>query len=509
MAAVSGNDSTFNPDLYLSPDQQNLLLAALSSNNPTGMSGSSTYPGAANPPNSNRAHTTNNPQPPSKHHKTTTDIMSNGFYSSPVQLTPGSVGLGADGLDGSPFIDYDLEDGSFDWDNSGDQLIGNIPGTSSNGDEGDLHDKRKSPDDEKDEEEGGGKRREGDDKTSKKPGRKPLTSEPTSVSSTPVLRDQQHANGFALKKRKAQNRAAQRAFRERKERHLKDLEIKVEDLEKASESANHENGLLRAQVEQLHAELQGYRKSLSLNGSGTSGRPAPLGAGRSSSIRDNLSSNNNFQFEFPKFGALPGSQLFTSNSLAKRDADKDPSITSKSVAVSYNVPGVVERNSFGSISPKTKLQQSGGVGKSLAITGGSVIPWSSSATSDSNGVEDLTGLFSPSILRNVTRTTSVDDISHNGSNNAAAYSSRRSTESSNGQNYVPQLTGGSMSSDSTSPSASSVSQHGPESSCGTSPEPCSHSPVNVKTGENGLNTINEEHLNKVNSEGEKSSYDEL
>lgn len=47
---------------------------------------------------------------------------------------------------------------------------------------------------------------------------------------------------LASQKRKAQNRAAQRAFRERKERHLKDLETKVDELEKASESTNHENG---------------------------------------------------------------------------------------------------------------------------------------------------------------------------------------------------------------------------------------------------------------------------
>lgn len=183
MAVTSNNKSNINPDLYLSPDQQDLLLAALSSNNPTGMNGSSTYPGAAHLPNANPQLAKNNSQTVPDHNGMTTDTMSNSIYASPIQQTPGSVGLGGGGLDDSPFIDYDLEDGSFDWDNSGEQLIGNIPGTSSNSDEGDLHDKRKSPDDDKDDEEGGGKRREGDDRTSKKPGRKPLTSEPTSVSS--------------------------------------------------------------------------------------------------------------------------------------------------------------------------------------------------------------------------------------------------------------------------------------------------------------------------------------
>jgi len=60
-------------------------------------------------------------------------------------------------------------------------MIGKLPGSSSDGDT-ETHDKRQHPDDDDDDEEdGGGKRREGD-KGSKKPGRKPLTNEPTSVS---------------------------------------------------------------------------------------------------------------------------------------------------------------------------------------------------------------------------------------------------------------------------------------------------------------------------------------
>ena len=104
---------------------------------------------------------------------------------SPLQA-PGSGTL--NGFDESPFIDYDYEfdaDGSFDYDFSNDsqgQMIGKLPGSSSDGDN-DTHDKRSHPEDDGDEEDGGGKRREGDEKASKKPGRKPLTSEPTSVSS--------------------------------------------------------------------------------------------------------------------------------------------------------------------------------------------------------------------------------------------------------------------------------------------------------------------------------------
>ena len=106
-------------------------------------------------------------------------------------MAPGSFTespLQASGFEESPFIDYDYEfdaDGSYDqydFNDSQGQMIGNLPGTSSDGD-AENHDKR-SHEDDGDDEEGGGKRREGDEKLSKKPGRKPLTSEPTSVSNT-------------------------------------------------------------------------------------------------------------------------------------------------------------------------------------------------------------------------------------------------------------------------------------------------------------------------------------
>ena len=104
-----------------------------------------------------------------------------------------------------------------------------------------------------------------------------------------------------VKKRKAQNRAAQRAFRERKEKHLKDLETKVQDLEKASETANNENSILRAQVEKMSAELREYRKRLSTSGNG---RSPPLNGGLPPYLSGRGSNNNtvnnpndvNFQF---------------------------------------------------------------------------------------------------------------------------------------------------------------------------------------------------------------------
>lgn len=57
-----------------------------------------------------------------------------------------------------------------------------------------------------------------------------------------------------LMKRKEQNRAAQRAFRERKEKHVKDLEDKVAELEAKNEQAQNENENLRDLLTRLQSE---------------------------------------------------------------------------------------------------------------------------------------------------------------------------------------------------------------------------------------------------------------
>lgn len=79
-----------------------------------------------------------------------------------------------------------------------------------------------------------------DAKRQMKPGRKLLENEPKS-------------------KRTAQNRAAQRAYRERKERKMKELEDKVRALEDQNVRINTESDFLRAQVSMLKNELTRYR----------------------------------------------------------------------------------------------------------------------------------------------------------------------------------------------------------------------------------------------------------
>ncbi|KAF5101134.1 hypothetical protein D0Z00_000980 [Geotrichum galactomycetum] len=93
-------------------------------------------------------------------------------------------------------------------------------------------------------------------------------------------------NTEPVSKRKAQNRAAQRAFRERKEKHLKDLEDRVAELETESRSKNNENKFLKDQVTRLENELKKYRSSRNSNVSVPS-----------------TDGSNKFTFEFPFFAS--------------------------------------------------------------------------------------------------------------------------------------------------------------------------------------------------------------
>lgn len=80
------------------------------------------------------------------------------------------------------------------------------------------------------------------EKPASKPGRKLITSEPKN-------------------KRTAQNRAAQRAFRERKERRMKELEEKVQLLEEEKTQIANESDLLRLQVKSLMSQLANYKQT--------------------------------------------------------------------------------------------------------------------------------------------------------------------------------------------------------------------------------------------------------
>lgn len=168
MAGTTTSDASFDTQLYLSPTQEGLLMQALSSNNPQSRGTALSASGQAGKQSLKSHQQFQQPfLPPDD------------LFASPQQATPLST-LEAFDIDDSPFLDVLDADGSFDFDTpeDGAKMIGSLPGEA----DGNMHEKRKSIGGDDEDVEGAAKRREGEDKTAKKPGRKPLTSEPTTVS---------------------------------------------------------------------------------------------------------------------------------------------------------------------------------------------------------------------------------------------------------------------------------------------------------------------------------------
>jgi AP-1-like factor len=292
-------------------------------------------------------------------------------------------------------------------------------------------------------------------------------------------------------KRKAQNRAAQRAFRERKERHLKDLETKVEDLEKASESATHENGLLRAQVERLQVELKEYRKRLSWVSSNGLSKAQSV----SPNQNRNLAANNHsdFQFEFPKFGDLPpmpATNIFDKSKAQKSSTDnanRAASIpTPSATPVTKNINPT--RSSSASTSQQNQQVTYGSMSQSPMNNGFTASPKpQSQPKAFHDSVDSLTGLFSPSILEATRHASLGGYFPQTNLNNGQ---SNRGSLDNGAIGHVPGLYPNSTISTSDSPSSCTESQNA-FSSIGTSPEPSLNSPANKLT-EYNLNPISEE-----------------
>ena len=99
--------------------------------------------------------------------------------SGALFMSPQNADMDSFGTDYTPGFDYLDNDDSFDFEDAdlGGEMIGALPGN------GDGHEKRKSPDESAGTPEHDSKRQETNDgeKAAKKPGRKPLTSEPTTV----------------------------------------------------------------------------------------------------------------------------------------------------------------------------------------------------------------------------------------------------------------------------------------------------------------------------------------
>lgn len=410
-----------NPNFFLTPQQQRLLFAALNSNKPAAAAAATSQSPVSNKPLS---------------------LSPESLQTSPVQEN------GLDNFHETPFLDnydYDFGDSSFDVDFANDsqsQLIGDIPGqTTSDSPENESSEKRDRPDDDDDDDDevdgngNGAKRRESTEKVPKKPGRKPLTSEPSS-------------------KRKAQNRAAQRAFRERKEKHLKDLETKVDELQKASEDANHENGLLRAQIDRMTTELNEYKSRVSLMNNRSLAQTRP----RNNPASSNSLSDVSFQFEFPKFGVLPTST--TSN-----PANSTVGNVKKSSPSSSASPGQMANNK--PLSPPNSKESS-------------ISPGMSNGSLNLDDASSFSALFSSNV----------------------PYGGSMSTSRASMDSALYQMNNGTSTS---SPSTSSQSHGGPSSSCGTSPEPFTQSPMGFKPVDT-MTTIGEEQAGLTTGGGDNSLF---
>lgn len=281
---------------------------------------------------------------------------------------------------------------------------------------------------------------------------------------------------------------------------MKDLETKVEDLEKESEAANHENSILRSQVERLQVELREYRKRLSWMSSGNGPSPSLGSFANGSNSRSQSGLNNNdFNFEFPKFGDLPGAHIFNNGSLTAARNNNRPQ-ASPNPAADYRNPRPAGPPSNG----VRQIPQSNNLGSGT-----------NSPATHGKPYDELAGH-----KQHNNNALNADNLKgFIGNNGHATFSSPRHSvaqpadttgvDKANHTVSRPQAHGTSTVSNTDSPSASSESHQTHVSSIGTSPEPSLNSPSTGKQNELGLNTINEEKGGRGSIEGEKSFCDKL
>lgn len=219
-------------------------------------------------------------------------------------------------------------------------------------------------------------------------------------------------------------------------------------------------------MDRLSTELKEYRKRLSLNGTG--GGSSPPSASSFSQSRNLYNNSFDIQFAFPKFGDLPGSNFMNNGSLAKVGG---PTRTTQQSA-SSGIPGIMRAPSSTIMNIESPVNLNGSF--TVASPEPLVYP---SPTNTADEFGELRGLFSPSILETASRSNSSDYIGVQ-NNRKISY-----PENASGPSDVPPHT--SLNSNA-SPSISSVSNNGLDSSCGTTPEPSADSPDNRKESEGEL-----------------------
>lgn len=196
--------------------------------------------------------------------------------------------------------------------------------------------------------------------------------------------------------------------------------------------------MLRAQVERITAELGHYKQRMTLvNKTSTTqqARAQPFGSAAVNNIND-----VSFQFEFPKFGTLPGPPAKSHQKSMSQPISPSSQQTASPAASQNNIDRVAQFSQQAARNAQFKedLAKFGGGGPFSLHT-----PSMSSSTATGSRA-------------------SVDSVNYSGNNTTS------------------------------SPSASSHSNVGASSSCGTSPEPFTQSPMGFKPVDT-LTTIGEEH----------------
>ena len=273
------------------------------------------------------------------------------------------------------------------------------------------------------------------------------------------------------------------------------------ELTRAQEADKHEKGLLKAQVDRLQVELREYRRRTLTSGSGANRSPPLTAYGTQNRSNSNPSGypSNNFQFDFPKFGALPGSQIFgqaLSNGSNSNRASATPPLTqSPTGSISGpSQPQTRENSNARSMSPKSISGSNTGSPSHMANLNPSFTTYSTNNNMHGfastlpqmkgNANDPFGDLFSPSILKSASMDSTGQyfggGMQMNSTANLNGVTDISGGDSTAGLNRAFQFNSGSSASDTASPSASSASQWNANanSSTGTSPEPSHNSPSN-------------------------------
>lgn len=248
-------------------------------------------------------------------------------------------------------------------------------------------------------------------------------------------------------------------------------------------------------MERLQVELKEYRKRLSWVSSNGLNR-SQFNAQNQNRL-SSVNSQNDFQFEFPKFGDLPSLQGTnklndTKESSRQKSNGNLPGSSSSSPATSTH-QNVNAARSNSTKSQRNPTASFGSVSQSPVMNNTiSASPSPMNRQNNSGSVDSLTGLFSPSVLeasRHASLGGYFPQSAQPGFNNVSQ-PARTTLDNNNATGRVTGVYSNSTASTSDSP-GSSAESHNAISSIGTSPEPSLNSPANKLT-EFNLNPISEE-----------------